>query len=444
MSICNLNILYLQFEELKECNKVQDKINILNKYKNDSTFKYILEFLLDKQKKTGISTTKLNKECEQIENKFDNDIIKLIDYLLVNNTGRTIDIQIAQAFINQIDKEAVKEFVEQLVTKKYKCGVTDKTARKAIPELTRNWEMRKGNALDLKNIDKQLKGKDILVTLKIDGFRYPVIKRSNTDIDIRSSNGYRETDLIEIEKEFMNPNIPIGVYDCECVAIGNFNDSTERYIATSKILSKKGEKRGVKMMCFDYIQNIETFDNYEIYKRTCLKRKTMAQEILINNNGCNKYKFIEYLKPIYISGDDDIKSLLEELFNDAVNKGEEGLVIDIADAPYERKKGNTMFKLKPCITGDFKVIDFEEGQGKNKGKLGAFIIEYKNNTVNIGSGIPDKLREDVWNNKEFYRNKLIEVIYFGESHDENGKPSIRLNRFKRLRHDKNPNDISYD
>lgn len=441
MELLYLNNLYNQFEELKTCNKIQDKIDTLIKYKDDSTFCYILDFLIDKQKITGISTSKIHKECETIENKF-NTIIELIDYLLINNTGRTIDIQFVQAFVQQINKPLVKQFVEQLITKKYKCGVTDKTARKAIPTLIRNWEMRKGHSL--KDINKQIKNKDILVTTKIDGFRYPVIKRSNDNIDIRTSAGYKEEGLIDIIEAFKNPNIPIGVYDCECVAIGNYDTSLNRYNATTKILSKDGIKTGVKMMCFDYIEDIEKFDNYETYNVSCIERKNKAQEILINDHGEQNYELIEYLKPVYINGDNNVKTLLDELFANAINNNEEGLIIDIANAPYERKKGNTMFKMKPELTGDFKVIALEEGINKNKNKLGAFVIEYKNNTVNVGSGIPDQLREDVWNNKDFYLNKLIEVIYMEESKDENNNLSLRLPRFKRLRHDKNPNNISFD
>ena len=106
---------------------------------------------------------------------------------------------------------------------------------------------------------------------------------------------------------------------------------------------------------------------------------------------------------------------------------------------------STMYKMKPEITGDFKVIDLVPGKetSKYKDTLGAFVIEYKDNTVNV-SGIPDDLRDEVWNNKEFYLNKLIEVAYSYESEDEDGKPSLRFPRFKRLRHDKNPDDISYD
>lgn len=442
MTMTRIEILYNKFDLLKGCTKKIDKENVLNKFKEDNDFCYILDFLIDKQKTTGISTSKINKQHEEVDNQFGEDITKLIDYLLVNNTGRTIDVQLVQAFIKPIDKPMVKEFVKQLVTKKYKCGVTDKTVYNIIPTITRNWEMRKGHAL--KDIDKQIKNRDILVTIKLDGFRYPVIKRSNDDIDIRTSAGYREDGLVDIINKFKDPNIPIGVYDCECVAIGNYDTSLDRYNATSKILSKKGEKRGVKMMCFDYISDIDKFDNYETYNVSCLMRKTMAQEILVNDYGTDKYNLINYVKPIFINGDDNIKELLDKLFENAMERNEEGLIIDIASAPYERKKGNTMFKMKPELTGDFKVIGLEEGINKNKDKLGAFIIEYKNNTVNVGSGIPDKLREDVWNNKEFYLNKLIEVAYMEESKDENNNLSLRLPRFKRLRHDKSPNNISYD
>ena len=148
--------------------------------------------------------------------------------------------------------------------------------------------------------------------------------------------------------------------------------------------------------------------------------------------------------PVYLTDiiTEDTEKIIMAIYETAINKGEEGLIIDIADAPYERKKGNTMFKLKPELSGDFKVVDVVEGEGKFKGKLGAFIIEYKNNTVNVGSGLTDEIREEVWKNPDKYKNKLIEVVYFGETQDENGEYSLRLPRFKRFRHDKN--DISYD
>ena len=102
-----------------------------------------------------------------------------------------------------------------------------------------------------------------------------------------------------------------------------------------------------------------------------------------------------------------------------------------------------MFKMKPEVSGDFKVVDVIEGKGKDAGRLGAFVIEYKDNTVHVGSGLTDSIREEVWADPDKYIGKLIEVVYFGETKDEKtGLASIRLPRFKRFRHDKT--DVSYD
>lgn len=440
-----LETIYENFMTLKACNTKADKEEALKNLSNDDNSIYILNYLLNKQLKSGISTAKIKKEIDLVPTEHFNNIKELIEYLIVHNTGRDIDIVNAQVFIDELDNEIYKPFVIQIITKTFKCGVTAKVASKIIPSIAKPWEMRKGHAVT--DINKQLSGKDLIITLKVDGFRYPVIKYDNNNIEIYSSTGYIDNSLIEIIEEFKNPNIPTGVYDCECVAIGDFETSTERFQATSKILStKKEEKTGVEMKCFDYIKDIDAFLNYEVYNVPCVKRKLQAQNILLNNDNSRKYKFIDYLIPVYISSrNNNMMELLESTFAKVIEQGEEGLVIDISNAPYERKKGTTMYKMKPEITGDFKVIDLVPGKetSKYKDTLGAFVIEYKDNTVNV-SGIPDDLRDEVWNNKEFYLNKLIEVAYSYESEDEDGKPSLRFPRFKRLRHDKNPDDISYD
>lgn len=445
-----LNIIYNNFMKLKECNTKKDKETALKELGKDDNSIYVLDFLLDKQLKTGISRSKINKNIDMdLPTDIPATITDLILYLLHHNTGRDIDIAITQHFIKQLDNEMHQQFVKQIITKTFKCGVTAKVASEIIPSISRPWEMRKGHTI--KDIKKQLSNKDLIVTLKVDGFRYPVIKYSNDNIKIYSSTGYVDDTLTEIINEFKNPNIPTGVYDCECVAIGDFATSTERYNATSKILSTKANnKTGIEMECFDYIEDIQAFLTYNKYNVPCIDRKQKAQDIILNKDNTRKYKYINYLIPMaHISSNtsiEDIERTLDSIFEKVVEKGEEGLVVDIANAPYERKKGNTMYKMKPVLTGDFKVVGLNKGKSDSKYKdvLGAFIIEYKNNTVNIGSGIPDELREEVWNNKEYYINKLIEVAYSFESEDEDGNPSLRLPRFVRLRHDKDPDDVSYD
>ena len=54
--------LYRKFEHLKNCSKKQEKINCLQEYQHDTLFVFVLEFLINTHKKTGISDSKLRKD----------------------------------------------------------------------------------------------------------------------------------------------------------------------------------------------------------------------------------------------------------------------------------------------------------------------------------------------------------------------------------------------
>ena len=89
------------------------------------------------------------------------------------------------------------------------------------------------------------------------------------------------------------------------------------------------------MKCFDYIKDIDCFLNYEVYDVPCVKRKLCAQNILLNDDNTRKYKFIDYLIPTYINKrDNDLEKKLDSTFEKVIEQGEEGLVIDIANAFY--------------------------------------------------------------------------------------------------------------
>ena len=444
----NITDLCTKFLILKSKTKVQDKIDTLDEYATDPDFCYLLEYLLNDNKITGIKKSKLKKKIKNTSKLLDveyDNLRSLIFYLLKHNTGTDQDVYIVQNFLNRIKNSPQineRQIIADIITKDFKCGVTDLTAYGHIPGLKRNWRERKGHSLvdsktgELKT--KKILGKNITVTLKLDGYRYKVVKQDK-DINIYTSSGKLDNNLVEIIEEAKK--LPDGVYDGEVIAHGEFENSTARFNATTKILGTDGEKRGVDFIAFDYIEDIDAFFNYEEYKIERWKRFSNLYDILNSLD----LTYIQ-LAPVYHNNVKVTKELIDNIYKTyekIIAQGEEGLVIDIADASYVRAKGTSMFKMKPEVSGDFKVVDVVEGKGKDAGRLGAFIIEYKDNLVHVGSGLTDAIREEVWTDPNKYIGKLIEVVYFGETKDEKtGLLSIRLPRFKRFRHDKN--DVSYD
>ena len=444
----NINDLCTKFLILKSKSKVQDKIDTLDDYASDPDFCYLIEFLLNTDKVTGIKKSKLKKQIKNTSKLLDvkySSLKDLIEYLLSNNTGTDQDVYTVQNFINRIKNSPQineRQIISDIITKDFKCGVTDLTAYGHIPGLERNWRERKGHSLiDNKTGElkvKKILGKNVTITLKLDGFRYKIVKQGD-NINIYTSSGKLDNNLVEIIEEAKL--LPDGVYDGEVIAHGEFENSTARFNATTKILGKDGEKRGVDFIAFDYIEDIDAFFNYEEYKIERWKRFSNLYDILNSLD----LTYIQ-LAPVYHNNVKVTKELIDNIYKTyekIIAQGEEGLVIDIADASYVRSKGTSMFKMKPEISGDFKVIDVIEGKGKDAGRLGAFVIEYKDNTVHVGSGLTDSIREEVWANPDKYIGKLIEVVYLCETKDEKtGLTSIRLPRFKRFRFDKN--DVSYD
>ena len=444
----NINDLCTKFLILKSKSKVQDKIDTLDEYASDPDFCYLIEYLLNTDKITGIKKSKLKKQIKNTSKLLDvqyDSLKDLIEYLLDNNTGTDQNVYIVQNFINRIENSTIiseKNIISDIITKDFKCGVTDLTAYGHIPGLERNWRERKGHSLiDNKTGElkvKKILGKNVTITLKLDGYRYKIVKQGD-NINIYTSSGRLDNTLIEIIEEAKK--LPDGVYDGEVIARGEFENSTARFNATTKILGKDGEKRGVDFIVFDYIEDIEGFFNYEEYKMPRCNRLADAINIIRELD-------ISYITtvPVYYNDakvDEKLMQDIYKIYEEVTAEGEEGLVIDIADASYVRAKGTSMYKMKPEISGDFKVVDLIEGKGKDAGRLGAFVIEYKDNTVHVGSGLTDSIREEVWANPDKYIGKLIEVVYLCETKDEKtGLTSIRLPRFKRFRFDKN--DVSYD
>ena len=125
-----------------------------------------------------------------------------------------------------------------------------------------------------------------------------------------------------------------------------------------------------------------------------------------------------------------------ELLDKAIAANEEGVMINIWDAPYEFKRTNSLLKVKKMNTLDLEIIGFEEGEGRLAGTLGAILVEYKNNVVRVGSGFSDELRAEIWRDRTFWFGRICEIQYFEETTNQEGGESLRFPIFNDFRPDK--------
>ena len=128
---------------------------------------------------------------------------------------------------------------------------------------------------------------------------------------------------------------------------------------------------------------------------------------------------------------------LRRYSRDAVDNGFEGIMIKDLDAPYQCKRSSSWMKWKPTITVDLRVVGFEEGTGRNLGRLGAFICEGEDNgrsiNVNVGSGFSDGDRDDFWTRRDQLRDFVVEVEADAVTQNQDGSWSLRFPRFMRFR-----------
>ena len=80
-------------------------------------------------------------------------------------------------------------------------------------------------------------------------------------------------------------------------------------------------------------------------------------------------------------------------------------------APYKFGRGYEVMKLKAFHDTSLPIKKCLEGTGKHLGKLGAVMVKYHGVEVQVGSGFSDELREEVWNDKEGFLGRIIEIRY---------------------------------
>ena len=129
--------------------------------------------------------------------------------------------------------------------------------------------------------------------------------------------------------------------------------------------------------------------------------------------------------------------IMRRYAEDSVAAGFEGIMIKDLGAPYECRRSTFWMKWKPTITVDLNIVGFEEGTGRNAGRLGAIICEGDDNgrriNVNVGSGLSDANRDEYWSARDQLLGDVIEVEADAVTQNQDGTYSLRFPRFVRFR-----------
>jgi len=74
-------------------------------------------------------------------------------------------------------------------------------------------------------------------------------------------------------------------------------------------------------------------------------------------------------------------------------RGAEGTMLRRPGSRYEGKRSDNLLKHKPQESDEAEIIDFDKGNGKHRGRMGAILCRWKGIRFKIGTGISDALRE---------------------------------------------------
>ena len=250
----------------------------------------------------------------------------------------------------------------------------------------------------------------IYVATKFDGVRAIVI---DSVVYSRSMKPIRNN---HVQKLFGKPEY--NGFDGELV-VGDIYAKDVFQKTTSGVMSKDGEP-DVTFYVFDILTN-----NTETYKE---RLYTLNDKLVLV-----QFPNVVATQQWYIETEEELTKLLSK----EKVKGGEGLIGRNPDGVYKygrsTPKEQLSIKFKFFQQEDFEVVGFNERMhNTNEQKrdelgyaerssakdglvptdtLGSLVLKYNDTTFSCGTGFDDKLRKEIWDNKELYLGKLASIRY---------------------------------
>jgi len=351
---------------------------------------------------------------------------------VTGNSAREAIAECAELF----DDAEWNQVCRRVLIKDLRCGISEKTLNKVLKNS--EWMIPVFScqlAQDSTDQPKKLKG-TMRLEPKLDGVRVLAVVQG-MNISLFSRNGKEFANFPQIALEIMKHR---SAFQRNLASGGRFVLDGEVTGESFQKLMKQAQRKsdvetdGMVYNIFDIIP-LDDFQrgywNAQQYKRFDILDRVRSS--LVDETSCLKIVSGLEVDLDTAEGHD----IMNRYAQDCVAQGFEGIMIKAVDAPYVCKRADYWMKWKPTITVDLTIVGFEEGTGRNAGRLGAIIYEgvdnERNICVNVGTGYSDRDRDEFW----ALRNQLLGVV--GEieadaiTQNQDGTYSLRFPRHKRFR-----------
>jgi len=408
-------------QKLESDNSRLFKESVVADHIDDGLFVTGLQYALDPLVTFGVQQVPEKKDPTG-EGLLPEDFYDMADALIKRDlTGHAARDAILVAMAKATQEEW-NDWYRRILIKDLRCGVSVKTVNGVAPNTIPVFGCMLAH--DGAKHPKKITG-ECIIEYKYDGVRVIAIVQ-NGSATLYSRNGKLLTNFPHIEEALSKPEYNDTVFDGEVM-------SDDFQSLMKQVHRKSGAQTEDAYLALFDVLSLDEFQEGE-GSQDAMERK-LALEEYRDVEDCIKvvdYWVVNFDKP-------EGQELFDYLNKTALEKGYEGLMIKPTHDIYKCKRSHAWLKVKPFIEVTLSVVALEEGTGKNEGLLGALVVEGEDDgkffRLNVGSGLTDENREQIWANQDAVIGQLVEIRADAatQSQDSDDVWSLRFPRFKTFR-----------
>ena len=345
--------------------------------------------------------------------------VKLIKRTLTGHAARDA----IQELCDKATNEQWNDWYRRILIKDLRCGTGAKLINKVQADTIPLFGCMLAH--DGAKHPKKIAG-ECYVEYKYDGVRVIAIVQ-NGSATLHSRNGKLLENFPHIEEALSKPEFEGLVFDGEVM-------SEDFQTLMKQVHRKEGAQTEDSYLAVFDMLTLDEFNAGGTSKNAIERRQR-----IVNLSDLFTYR-IQLVDATLIDMDSDEGQVkFQQMNKRALDEGYEGLMIKPIKEGYKCKRSHAWLKIKPFIEVTLEVVALEEGTGKNEGLLGALVVEGEDDgkffKLNVGSGLTDENREQIWANQDAVIGQLVEIRADAatQSQDAEDTWSLRFPRFKTFR-----------